>query len=485
MSTEPVEGAFMKTTYLLIIGTMLLSMGCKTSALAQTENNTRAAVRLITLDPGHFHAALVQKVMYKEVDPVVHVYAPEGPDVQQHLEKINAYNTRSDNPTNWKEEVYTSNDFFEKMLSDKKAHLKDEVGQGNVVVMAGNNRKKTEYIFRAINAGLNVLADKPMAIDKKNFELLKSAFDSAAKKNVLLYDIMTERYEITTILQRELSLQPEVFGRLIKGTLENPAVTKESVHHFYKYVSGSILTRPPWFMDVTQEGEGIVDVTTHLVDLVQWECFPEQVIDYTKDIKLISAKRWSTDITPNQFNALTKLNGFPGYLKKDVVNDSILKVYSNGEINYEIKGIHAKVSVRWAYKAPEGAGDTHYSVMRGTKANLIIRQGADQNFKPVLYIEPIDANDASYAKVLMNQLKSIQAKYPGVGIEKNSPGWKVIIPEKYNEGHESHFARVSEKFLQYFKEGKLPAWEVPNMIAKYYTTTAALEMAQQTKSAAQ
>jgi hypothetical protein len=163
-----------------------------------------------------------------------------------------------------------------------------------------------------------------------------------------------------------------------------------------------------------------------------------------------------------------------------VVNDSTLKVYSNGEINYEIKGIHAKVSVIWAYKAPEGAGDTHYSIMRGTKANLIIRQGADQNYKPVLYIEPINASDASYATVLGDQLKSIQAKYPGVGLEKNSPGWKVTLPEKYNEGHEAHFGRVTEKFLQYLKEGKLPAWEVPNMIAKYYTTTSALELAAKT-----
>ena len=131
-------------------------------------------------------------------------------------------------------------------------------------------------------------------------------------------------------------------------------------------------------MDVEQEGEGIVDVTTHLVDLVQWECFPEQVINYEKDIQLLSARRWATDMTQGQFNAVTKLNAYPDYLKKDVFNDSILKVYSNGEINYQLKGIHAKVSVVWSYQAPEGTGDTHYSIMRGTKANLVIRQGAEQ-----------------------------------------------------------------------------------------------------------
>ena len=38
-----------------------------------------AQVRLMTLDPGHFHAALVQKEMYPGVAPRVDVYAPLGP----------------------------------------------------------------------------------------------------------------------------------------------------------------------------------------------------------------------------------------------------------------------------------------------------------------------------------------------------------------------------------------------------------------------
>jgi len=31
---------------------------------------------LIVADPGHFHAALVQKEMYPSLSPEVHVYAP-------------------------------------------------------------------------------------------------------------------------------------------------------------------------------------------------------------------------------------------------------------------------------------------------------------------------------------------------------------------------------------------------------------------------
>lgn len=427
---------------------------------------SRRPVRLVTVDPGHFHAALVQKSMYDDVDSVVHVYAPGGTDVDLHLGRIKNFNTRPEDPTSWKEEVYTGDDFFEKMLSDSA---------GNVVVLSGNNKKKTEYISRSLDAGLNVLADKPMVINSAGFELLKTAFETAEKKNLLLYDIMTERFEITTILQKELSTIADVFGTMETGTPANPAVTKESVHHFYKYVSGSVLTRPAWFMDVTQAGEGIVDVTTHLVDLVQWECFPEQTLSYN-DIEIVSAKRWATKMTRSEFAAITKVNEFPDYLKPYIVNDTVLNVFCNGEINYKIKGVHAKVSVTWAYRSPGDGGDTHYSIMRGTKADLVIRQGADQQFKPTLYIEP-KTKDAGYEQVLNEKMKDVEAKFPGVTIKKNAKGWEVDIPAKYKEGHEAHFSQVTAKFLEYLKNKNMPAWEIPNMLTKYYTTTKALEMA--------
>src|SRR5688500_18470705 len=271
----------MRNIFSFVFCTAILFMSCNDESKT-TAGATEKSVKLVTLDPGHFHAALVQKSMYPDVDSVAHVYAPEGNDLQYHLDRIKTYNSRADNPTRWKENVYTGADFFEKMIAEKK---------GNVVVLSGNNQKKSEYILRSIQNGFNVLADKPMVIESKDFSVLQQAFETAKEKNLLLYDIMTERYEITTMLQKELSMLPEVFGTLEKGTVDNPAVTKESVHHFYKYVSGSVLTRPAWFMDVSQQGEGIVDVTTHLVDLVQWECFPDQIINYPNDIQLETAKR--------------------------------------------------------------------------------------------------------------------------------------------------------------------------------------------------
>jgi predicted dehydrogenase len=287
---------------------------------------------------------------------------------------------------------------------------------------------------------------------------------------------MTERYEINSILQKEFAHLP-AFGELDKGSPENPSVTKISVHYFFKNVSGKPLVRPAWFFDVKQQGEGITDITTHLVDLVQWECFPEQILDYKKDIEIVSAKRWSTKLTAQQFEKVTLKKEFPEYLKADV-KGGVLNPYSNGEINYKLKGIHAKVSVTWDFQAPEGTGDTHFSVMRGTKASVVIKQGKEQNFKPVLYIEPAAGTDMeAFNSAIMDDLKQINKKYPGVELKKNSMGWEVIIPDKYKVGHEDHFAQVAKAYFQYLRDGKLPAWEVPNMLAKYYTTTKAREAA--------
>jgi len=448
--------------------------GQKTSEKEKTTSKFTGAageVKLMTLDPGHFHAALIQRSMYEQIDPTVYVYAPEGTDVTDHLARIDGFNTRAENPTSWVEKVYTGADYLEKMLAEKP---------GNVMMVAGNNAKKTEYIQKAIEAGLNVFADKPMVITPEGFPILEQAFKTAEEKGVLLYDIMTERHEITTIIQRELAKIPDVFGGLVDGTPEEPAIVKESVHHFSKMVSGSALKRPAWFFDTAQQGEGIVDVTTHLVDMVQWGAFPELILNKT-DVELISAKRWTTDLTSAQFEKVTSLKEYPDYLKKDVA-DNKLKVYSNGEIVYKLKGKVAKVSVIWNFEAPEGAGDTHYSIMRGKLCNVMIKQSKEENYKPTVYIESnITEGLTTFEGGLKKAVdQDIATKYPGLKLIKISDTlWTVEIPDKYKVGHEAHFGEVTEKYLRYLKWGKLPEWEVPNMIIKYYTITEALKLARQ------
>jgi hypothetical protein len=106
-------------TALLLLFSLSMSCHTRETTPASPGNASDSAkpVHLITLDPGHFHAALVQKSMYPGVDSVVHVYAPKGPDLDLHLDRINAYNKRDKDATHWLEQVCTGKDFFEKMLA--------------------------------------------------------------------------------------------------------------------------------------------------------------------------------------------------------------------------------------------------------------------------------------------------------------------------------------------------------------------------------
>ncbi|OOG72375.1 putative oxidoreductase C-terminal domain-containing protein [Algoriphagus sp. A40] len=442
----------------------LFAVSCSSPEVKTENAESDSKVRIMTLDPGHFHAGLIHKSMYPSVDSTVYIFAPEGPELKDHLNRIAGYNNRPENPTAWNLEVYTGADFLQKMISQKP---------GNVMMVAGKNDRKVDYILAAIENGIHVYADKPLVINPEGFKKLVKAFQLAEEKNLLLFDIMTERFEITTLLQREISMIPDVFGELETGTPENPAITKESVHHFFKYVSGSPLIRPDWFFDVNTEGDGILDVTTHLVDLIQWEAFPEVILD-TTDVQMLSAKRWATSLTLEEFQKVTGKTEFSDFLQKDV-KDGKLEVFSNGEMNYTLKGKHAKASVIWNFQAPEGSADTHYSMMRGTKANLIIRQGKDENYRPALYVELIDSEVAQLEKAVK---ETLQAKYPGIDLMKMPSGeYQVIVPDSYHNGHEAHFAQVTERFLEYYNAGKMPVWEVPNMITKYFTNIKAREFA--------
>jgi len=139
-----------------------------------------------------------------------------------------------------------------------------------------------------------------------------------------------------------------------------------------------------------------------------------------------------------------------------------------------------KVSVLWDFEAPEGAGDSHYSIMRGKLSNVFIKQGKEQAYKPTVFVEANAGGDLAAFEASLKKAveQDIAAKYPGLKLIKISDKlWTVEIPDKYKLGHEAHFGQVTERYLQYLKDGKLPEWEVPNMITKYYTTTEAMKMA--------
>lgn len=466
----------MKDVIMLIslLSSILMSCAGKSNSLNDSKtlfSGKEGEVRLIILDPGHFHASLLQKNSMKQVSDTMYVYAPNSSiGLDQYLSAIKSFNQRLDNPTKWKEIVYTGDDFMDKMVSDRL---------GNVVILAGNNKNKSKNIAAAIDAGINVLSDKPMAINKHDFKKLEEAYNNAEVNNVLLYDIMTERYDMLNIIERELINNQSFFGELEKGTSDNPAVYMESVHHFYKEVSGAPLIRPAWYYDVEQQGEGIADVTTHLIDLLFWKCFPIAAIDYKQDIKEITASHWPTSISLQQFIKSTGELSFPDYLQKYIEN-STLQVYSNGCINFDVKGHKVGLKVEWNFQAPDASSDTFMSKIEGTRAILKTVQDKEQGFTKQLYvIKPEKVNADDFLHNLKATIDNIQIEYPFVTVSPTSKEHEFLIdiPIEKRDAHESHFKYVAESFFSYLVTQDIPEWEISNTLAKYYITTQAVEIA--------
>jgi hypothetical protein len=182
-------------------------------------------------------------------------------------------------------------------------------------------------------------------------------------------------------------------------------------------------------------------------------------------------------LTLEQFSRVTGLSHYPDLLKADVGRDGFLNVFANGEMTFSVRDVCAKVTALWKFEASPGAKDTHQSLLRGTRANLNIKQTAAEHYLPVLFIENKSAiSAADFEKTVRAAVARLCGAYPGIEVKQSGTAWEVAVPERYNVGHEAHFAQVTSDFLGFLKDGKMPPWEVPNMLAKYYTTTEAYRL---------
>jgi predicted dehydrogenase len=446
---------------------MALGIGSSQPAFAQ---ETRSAIRIVTLDPGHFHAALPHRESYPDVATRVNVYAPLGTDLIEHLKRMARFNLRPEKPTDWRLEVHTGPDFLERFRKERA---------GNVVVISGRNRGKIDYIQTAIGSGFHALIDKPWILRSEDLPKLEAALDLAQKKGRIAFDMMTERFEITTLLQKELVNDPDIFGQVDPGSPEQPSVYMESVHHLMKMVAGAPNLRPTWFFDREQQGEGVNDIGTHLVDLVPWTLWPGQGVDPKKEIQILSAQRWPTLINRANFQRVTGEKDFPADLKKDVKNDT-LEYFCNTLVTYTVRGVHTKLNIIWDWEAPAGT-DTHFAFYRGSKARVEVRQGKAEAHRPETYVVPRDAKDRpAILAAVTRRMAALQSKYPGLAAEERGADIHIKIPDKLRTTHEEHFAEVARAFFGYIKNPKtVPTWEKQHMLAKYYVTTKAADLSRE------
>lgn len=408
---------------------------------------------LLILNPGHFHAALVLRESHPALSSDIYVYSEEGPDLDRFLNMVDEFNTRRSDPTDWRIHVYRGTNYLEKLIQEKK---------GDIVVIAGKNNMKMDHIESLKRAGFSVLADKPWVITEASLPLLRAAMQV---ERPFADDIMTERFEITTMLQKEFLAQEAVFGEVRVDEEGRTTVYKESIHHLYKIVNDQPLVRPPWYFDVDVQGEGIIDVTSHLVDMTHWMLFPGVAIDFERDIELLNARRWSTLVPLDKFSKITQLNHFPDSIRNEVKDDG-LHYFCNGELIYRIKEIPVHIRVVWNLEIPDGGGDRHFSIIKGTRSDLMIRQLPERGFKVELLIVPRQ-NPAEVETAVQGCLKEWSHRYPGLSLCREDENILIEIPAELRTTHEEHFCQVRDTYLDYLAKGSYPPENPACLVSKY------------------
>jgi predicted dehydrogenase len=415
---------------------------------------------LIVLNPGHFHAALTLRRPHTRLNEDVYVYADAGPDVDAFVDLVESFNQRPQDPTHWTLHVYRGADHVDRLLSERR---------GDVAMVAGKNDAKLDSIARLHEAGFFVLGDKPWLIEPTQLDRL----EAVAGTSPLAMDIMTERHEIANRVQKALMGRAEVFGAL-RDDGAQPAISLKSVHHLYKTVNGRPLVRPAWYFDTRVQGEGIADVTTHLVDLVQWMMGGEPFA-YERDVELTAARQWSTRVPLQIFSQITGLPDFEPRVRERVEGGA-LSYLCNAAISYRLRSLPVQIESVWALEIPRGGGDLHWCLARGEKADLIVDQSAATRFVPELFVHPSVSNER-YAITLGQAVAALQPAFPGIAVDPADGGaFHIRIPKTLRTTHEQHFAAVLDQFLALVDGAEPPRHLAPDLVAKYELLARAIEL---------
>ena len=182
-------------------------------------------------------------------------------------------------------------------------------------------------------------------------------------------------------------------------------------------------------------------------------CSPNQAIDYKTDLKVLAAQQWPTVIPEADFKRVTGAAGFPPELRAKVVNGS-LQYDCNTLVSYTVRGVHATLNAIWDWEAPPGALDRHYAVYRGSKAAVEVRQTKADKYQAEVYVDSESARGSRGRSVLPSTLgvAALQADYPGRESRASASEIHILIPDRFRDGHEAHFARVTRNFLRYLRD---------------------------------
>jgi hypothetical protein len=164
---------------------------------------------------------------------------------------------------------------------------------------------------------------------------------------------------------------------------------------------------------------------------------------------------------------------------RGAVREGCLEYFANNSVTYALRQVHVRLVVKWDIQAPPGGKDAESLIFCGSRSRVEVRPGKGGNSQLEVCVIPNRPGEMDRLTAALRQrLAALQPTYPGLGLETGSGQFRLEIPARYRVGHEAHFGLLTRRFLDYVANPRsLPAWEKPNMVAKYYVTTKGIELA--------
>jgi predicted dehydrogenase len=121
----------------------------------------------------------------------------------------------------------------------------------DVVAVCNNNAERAGAVLAAIDRGLHVIAEKPLAISRTDYNRIKTAVQ---KKDISLGLLLPMRYDSHYIALKQV-VDSGVLGEIVQLSSQKS----------YK-ASGS----PPWRRNRSTYGSTILWIGIHMIDLMRW-----------------------------------------------------------------------------------------------------------------------------------------------------------------------------------------------------------------------
>ncbi len=123
----------------------------------------------------------------------------------------------------------------------------------DIVAVANENDKKAEVCLVCLDYGADLIVDKPMALSIEDVASLKKKANASSRSILMLFSLRGDPQciKLHEIVHSGLIGDPvQIYGKM---SVEMKAEK-----------------RPPWFLDSRRSGGPILDLSIHMVDLVEW-----------------------------------------------------------------------------------------------------------------------------------------------------------------------------------------------------------------------